>query len=141
MNDLGNRIHTEWLLERIGNINDNVNRNIRNDAERAIAEWNQNQIEANSRAGTLLNGDNVRVDLQGLINRRGIRFANIQIQINTRRAPGQTTTIAAVLLPAGEHIPVRYIRRALLLSLERHATVVLQTNRLPRVVQTLQEVN
>ena len=103
---------------------------MRTEAQIAIAQWNLDQIEVRRRPGTLLNVGNVRIDLQGVINQDDTYFANIQIQLNIQRAPGQSTTIAAILLQAGQNIPVRYIRKALLLSLQEHGTVQLQTHRL-----------
>ena len=129
VNNQAHRIHTDWLFERNANIIQDVNGNVRSDAVRAVSHWNLGEIAGNAQAGTLINMNTVRVDLQGMINRDGIRYANIQIQINTRRTPGRSTTIAAVLVQANQDMPVRYIRRALLYSLQQHGTIVLRVRR------------
>ena len=95
----------------------------------AVSQWTLGGIAGSRQAGTLLDINTVRVDLQGMINQDGIRYANIQIQINTQRIPGRSTTIAAVLMQANQDIPVRYIRRALLFSLQQHGTIVLRVRR------------
>jgi hypothetical protein len=130
VNDLGNHIHTEWLAEANNGINHNINSNIRRDVMRAISMWNLNGIAASTQAGTLFVHGSVRVDMQGMVNRNGVRFANIQIQHNIRRVPGQSTTFVVIQLQAGVDFPIRYIRRALQLSLERHENIILQRNRL-----------
>ena len=141
VNDLGNHIHTEWLAEANNGINHDINRNVRGDVLRAISRWNLNEIAANTQAGTLYVQGNVRVDMQGLVYRNGIRFANIQIQHNIRRNNGESTTFVVIQLQAGENFPIRYIRRALQLSLERHENIILQRNRLPLTKRLIEEDN
>lgn len=129
VNDLAHHIQTVWSLEsNTGDVNPTVNGNNMADATTAISLLNLNagDIPNNVQAGTLVKHNTVRIDLQGVINRGGIRYLNIQIQQNIRGPRnGRSTTIAAVLVPANRHIILRYIRRALNLSLQRHGTVVL----------------
>ena len=53
-----------------------------------------NGIGPNANAGTLFHKNDARIDLQGLFNQNNMRFANIQIQMNVPRVPGESTTIA-----------------------------------------------
>ena len=131
MDDLGNNIRTEWLAETNKRINDKINRCIRGDVIRAISRWDLKRIDAGTKAGTLFPYENVRVDIQRMVNQNGICFANIQIQLNNRRVSGQSTTLAVIQLQAGVNFPIRYIRRSLQLSLERHENIILQRIRLP----------
>ena len=68
----------------------------------------------------------VRIDLQKMYNESKVCLANIQIQMNVPRVPGESTTIAMIQLQAGEDFPTRYIRRALHESLNRERTIKLQ---------------
>ena len=89
-------------------------------------------IDKDSRSGTLKKTKLVRLDLQGQINNsnaNGIRYANLQIQLNsTTASEGPTeegedvdctdgggpkrTTIANVLMPSGEQIPENIMKKA-----------------------------
>ena len=53
VNDLGNRIHTDWLLEPNANINQDINRNVRRDAVTAVSQWTLGGIAGSRQAGTL----------------------------------------------------------------------------------------
>ena len=51
----------------------------------------------------------------------------IQIQMNIPRTKkNKSTTIAFVMLQAGENFPVEYIQKALFLSLDMKGTIILQ---------------
>ena len=106
-------------------------------AAREIIEYSlPNFIDKNSKNGTLVPKELVRLDLQGQFNENGIRYANPQIQLNEPRvgtqggeeveediaegAPGKprSTTIAIVLMPCGEQIPEIIMKRAFNVSLD-----------------------
>ena len=129
--DKGNRILTEWILVENDGIRENVNYKYRTAARTLISRWNLNGIALNANAGTLFNNDDARIDLQGLFNQNNMRFANIQIQMNVPRVPGESTTIAIIRLQAGKHFPIGYIRKALLESLVQKGLVILQQRTLP----------
>jgi len=95
-----------------------------------------------------VNKDLVRLDLQGLFNNKnGIRYANLQIQLNKPRMGTQggeedeeveediaegalgkprSTTIAIVLMPCGEVIPENIMKKAFNCSLDdrKKATII-----------------
>ena len=84
-------------------------------------------IPSNAKARKYLIDTLVRIDLQGLFNDdNNICFANLQIQMNIKRKPGQSTTLATVLLEAGEKFPFKYIRKAFLHSFEMKGSIKLQ---------------
>ena len=93
-------------------------------------------IDKNSKSKTLVKKDLVRLDLQGLFNdKKGIRYANLQIQLNKKILNTQggeeeeeveedveevegaiwkrkSTTIAIVLMPCNEEIPLNIMKEA-----------------------------
>ena len=128
--DEGNRIKVEWFAEPNAKITTNINRNVRVDAEKAISKWSLDGIMANRQAKNLIKLKTVRIDIQGMIILDGgniNRYANIKK--NSQRhhtGPDTSTTMANALVPVGIHIPCRYIRDALLQSLNTHDRVELR---------------
>ena len=93
-------------------------------AQAMIAQCEIDSCRGNERAGTLYNDDDLhlRIDLQGMINKNGRRYANIQLQTN-----GQgSVSLAAVLIRADAVFCERHVRRALVESLERGKVVILE---------------
>jgi len=108
------------------------NKKQRRDAKEIIEYSLPTFIDKNGRSGTLKNTKRVRLDLQGFCNNtdNGIRYANLQIQLNaTTASDGLTdeseeegedlvtdgagcTTIAIVLMPSSEQIPEDVMKRA-----------------------------
>lgn len=91
-------------------------------------------IDKNLRPQTLARKKCVRLDLQGQFNRNGVRYANLQIQLNTPRmveeemdASGKpkSTTIAIVLMPSGEDIPEAISQQAFNGSLDKKQKAVI----------------
>lgn len=99
-------------------------------------------IDKNQQARTLVKGNLVRLDLQGQFDRNGVRYANLQIQLNKPRmvaAEGEaaeveeeeeeeevdafgkprSTTISIVLMPSGEEIPEAILNQAYNGSLDK----------------------
>ncbi|OCT56082.1 uncharacterized protein XB5852327.L [Xenopus laevis] len=75
-----------------------------------------------STARTVANSKNIRMDMQGTFKRDGVRYMNVQLQLNEPRQGSSTrhsTTIAQILFPQDLDVAVfsRYIRRALQTSL------------------------
>ncbi|MCI4388986.1 hypothetical protein PGIGA_G00092460 [Pangasianodon gigas] len=96
------------------------NQKWKNEARNLISRWNNGYLVDQARS-QLITSDNLRIDMQGLINRNNQRYYNLQIQVNVRRRPGQSTTVAQIIVPAG--VPDRYIRRAFWESFRRRARV------------------
>lgn len=112
------------------------NKKQREEAKEIIEHSLPTFIDKHSRSGTLKKTKLVRLDLQGQINNsnaNGIRYANLQIQLNSTTAfDGPTdeseedggdvdctdgggpkrTTIANALMPIGEQIPENIMKKA-----------------------------
>ncbi|KAE8587848.1 hypothetical protein XENTR_v10022147 [Xenopus tropicalis] len=77
-----------------------------------------NTIDANfyfpNRIHTMASSDDVRLDMQGSFQHDGVRYLNVQLQLNQPRGE-RSTTIAQILFPQDLDTVVfsRYIRRAL----------------------------
>ena len=102
----------------------------RTEAKEIIEDKLPTFIDKNSGSGTLEKTKYVRLDLQGQFTSNGIRYANLQIQLNRMtKSDGLTdeseedeedvvtdgrgsTTIALVLMPSGEKIPEDIMKRA-----------------------------
>lgn len=90
-------------------------------------------IDKSWKPKTLATKEYVRLDLQGQFNRNGVRYANLQIQLNKPRkeeevdASGKpkSTTIAIVLMPSGENIPVAISQQAFNGSLDNKQKAVI----------------
>uniref|UniRef100_A0A3B3TCY9 Uncharacterized protein n=1 Tax=Paramormyrops kingsleyae TaxID=1676925 RepID=A0A3B3TCY9_9TELE len=94
------------------------NKKLRNEALDLINQWSHPSL---SNPGTISKSSNVRIDLQGSFNRNNLRYHNLQIQMNTQRSSGSSTTIAQASVPDGTSD--EYIRLALKLSLEKGVKV------------------
>jgi len=123
------------------------NKKQRRDAKEIIEYSLPTFIDKNGRSGTLKNTKRVRLDLQGFCNNKdnGIRYANLQIQLNATTASDgltdeseeegedvvtdgggrRSTTIAIVLMPCDQQIPVNIMKQAFNGSLDhgRKATI------------------
>uniref|UniRef100_A0A672L399 Uncharacterized LOC107574117 n=1 Tax=Sinocyclocheilus grahami TaxID=75366 RepID=A0A672L399_SINGR len=99
----------------------------RNEAENLISRWENNYLVDQARSN-LIHSDNLRIDMQGIINHNNQLYHNLQIQVNVRRRSGQSTTVSQIIVPRG--IPRRYIRRALLESFRRRARVLIEVSTL-----------
>ena len=116
-------LETRWYMRNTTTIIAPENCNQRRSALGLIAQLGR--IRNGAQAGTMVQDNNVRIDLQGFFNQAGRRYANIQIQLNRprRNRPGyvDSTTIATACVETngqnGVNIPVRYIRDALIRSL------------------------
>ena len=91
-----------------------------------VLKWNVQEIPRYAGRSKYYKNKDVRIDLEGTYGPDNLRFANIQIQMNIKRKPGKSTTIANVLLQAGVNFPVEYIQKALLLSLDMQGVITLQ---------------
>ncbi len=96
------------------------NHSWRNEASNLISRWNNGYLVDQARSN-LITSENLRIDMQGLINRNNQRYYNLQIQVNMNRRPGQSTTVSQIIIPSG--VPDRYIRRAFWESFRRRARV------------------
>ncbi|XP_002937439.1 uncharacterized protein LOC100485991 [Xenopus tropicalis] len=82
-----------------------------------------NTIDANfcfpNRIQSMASSDNIRLDMQGTFERDGVRYLNVQLQLNEPKQGSTTTTIAQIGFPHDLDTAVfaRYIRRALQTSM------------------------
>ena len=129
-------------------VNNNIaspNNKQRREAKEIIEDNLPTSIDKNSGGRTLMKKRRVRLDLQGQFLSNGIRYANLQIQLNaTTKSDGLTdesseedgedlvtdgggsTTIAIVLMPSGEEIPEDIMKKAFNGSLDarKKATIL-----------------
>lgn len=121
--NMNSNLEVRWYMED----NDRISRNNKTNtygnqqaARSAIAQLN----DIDRSEGTLVDGDGVRIDMQGsFTDRNGRRYANLQIQVNRLRNKAKdSTTIATALVETNERgnleLPIRYVRDALLRSLQ-----------------------
>lgn len=115
------------------------------EAREIIEDEPPTYIDKNSQSKILVTRKYVRLDLQGQFNRNGVRYANLQIQLNKPRmvaAKGEaaeveeeeevdasgkpkSTTIAIVLMPSGENIPEAISQQAFNGSLDNKQKAVI----------------
>lgn len=125
--DTGNHIRTTFSQEpaprHIADIG-----NLRNEAENLIGTWNNGYL-GNQARSNLIHTANLRIDMQGIINHNNLPCYNLQIQKNTRRRPGESTTVSQIIVSQTIEPAERYIRRAFFESLNRRARVFLIATR------------
>ncbi|KAL0161680.1 hypothetical protein M9458_045405 [Cirrhinus mrigala] len=124
VDDEGNRIKTIFFAEATNDITDGEQ--WRNDAENLISRWKNVYLVDQARSNLIRSG-NLRIDMQGIINRNNQRYYNLQIQVNVQRRRGDSTTVAQILIPRG--IPERYVRRAFTESFDRRAKVSIKVRK------------
>lgn len=134
----------EVQFEPSSDIADATNKE-KKEAKEIIEDEAPTYIDKNSQPRTLATKKLVRLDLQGQFNRNGVRYANLQIQLNKPRmvaaigeaaeveeeeevdASGKpkSTTIAIVLMPSGENIPEAISQEAFNGSLDKKQKAVI----------------
>ena len=134
----------EVQFEPSSDIADATNKQKR-EAKEIIQDKAPTYIDKNMTPRTLAQTQLVRLDLQGQFNRNGVRYANLQIQLNKPRmvaAEGDTaeveveeevdafgkpksTTIVIVLMPSGEDIPEAISQQAFNGSLDKKQKAVI----------------
>lgn len=102
--------------------------NYREDAFNLIDQWDGLGLAQNSRY-TVVSSSNLRIDLQGGFNRNNQWHYNVQLQVNTQRRSGQSTTLAHIEVP--NNTPPQYNLLALRQSLQHRARVSLQVTDQP----------
>ncbi len=124
VDDKGNRIKTIFSAEAAPDhiINGQT---WRNDAENLINSWENTYLVDQARSNLIRSG-NLRIDMQGIINRNNQIYYNLQIQVNVKRNGGESTTVAQIIIPGG--IPERYVRRAFLESFDCRARVFIDVS-------------
>ncbi|KAI9554340.1 hypothetical protein GHT06_019612 [Daphnia sinensis] len=98
------------------------NRKQRKEAEIIIADFKRGSLSCSEAPGTLIPHKSVRIDLQdpsGGFERNGKRWRNLQLQLNGPRRKDYPSTVATVLVQCDRTFPVRFIRRAFVLSMRK----------------------
>ena len=134
----------EVQFEPSNDIADATNKE-KKEAKEIIEDDPPTYIDKNMQPKTLARKKCVRLDLQNQFNRNGVRYANLQIQLNKPRmvaaegkaaeveeeeevdASGKpkSTTIAIVLMPSDEHIPEAISQQAFNGSLDKKQKAVI----------------
>lgn len=91
-------------------------------------------VDIRSKPGTIIKDELTRIDIQGRFtdDENACQFLNIQVQINAQRRKNESTTIAQVIVPDNWYnmgVVLRYIKSALLKSLETGDRVVIESTR------------
>ncbi|EFX80543.1 hypothetical protein DAPPUDRAFT_304016 [Daphnia pulex] len=90
----------------------------------AVALFSRTSFSKNENGKTLVKTKDIHIDLQGMFDQYGKRWANLQIQMNG--AQTSPTTIGTVFLEAGKTFPIRLIKNALVVSMQQCAKVWLE---------------
>ncbi|CAI5652716.1 uncharacterized protein LOC109203547 isoform X1 [Oreochromis niloticus] len=93
-----------------------------------INEWDGRGLGQQARSN-LVNSSNLHIDLQGLFNRNNQQYYNLQVQVNSPRGSGESTTLAHIEVPEGT--PLGYMRLALRESLQNRVRVSLEVTDQP----------
>ena len=103
----------------------NLENRLRNWGNQAVAKFDQTSFARNDKAkSNLVKNSQARIDLQGMFDRYGKRWANLQIQWNgVHPSP---TTFAHLFIEADKTYPIRVIRNAFLESMTKCAKVWLE---------------
>ncbi|XP_040905169.1 uncharacterized protein LOC121189280 [Toxotes jaculatrix] len=97
----------------------------RNEAINLINRWDNQGLGDRARSNLIRSEEgNLRLDLQGLINRNNQRYYNLQIQINSARSSRESTTLAQIIVPIDTS--AEYMRLAFRESLQRRARITLE---------------
>lgn len=121
--DQGNKRKTAFEYNKNASIADG--RQFRRDIRNIIRQWKNEQLTNTARSG-LVRTENFRIDMQGMVNRNNQRYHNLQIQLNTQRQSGRSTTYSQVLVPEDlQGVPDRYVRRAFFDSFELQVGVTI----------------
>ena len=128
--DQGNRRRTIFVSNENEHIADG--KQFKSDITNIISRW-CNELLTN-RAKTLVQTNNFRIDMQGMVNRNNQKYHNLQIQQNVPRQSGRSTTFALVLVPENlpEQITKRYVRRAFLESFQKQAEITIEVHSDPK---------
>lgn len=122
--DKGNRIKTIFYSEPAPDaITDG--RHWSDEANALIGQWDNGYLVDQQRSN-LIRSTNLRIDMQGIINRANHLYYNMQIQINNIQRNGGSTTVSQIIVPRG--IPERYIRRAFWESFRNRARVSVEVS-------------
>ena len=117
----------------------------RKEAREIIDESLPTFIDKNKKSGTIVRTQLVRLDLQGQFIYNGMRYANLQIQLNQPRMEGEeegneamtevdtttdglgkrSTTIAIVLMPSDKDIPKETMKMAFNGSLDNKVKAII----------------
>ncbi|XP_021328370.2 uncharacterized protein si:ch73-144l3.2 [Danio rerio] len=97
----------------------------KHEVENLVSQWDNGYLVDQARSNLLRSAD-VRIDMQGLINRNNLRYYNLQVQRNVPRRAGESTTVSQIIVPPG--VPARYIRRAFIESLRMRAQVFIDVS-------------
>ena len=134
--DRGNLRRVDFLLNPNANIAEAGGSQTRNDVQNIVNMWDNTLLT--DRAGTLVRTETFRIDMQGMVNRGGVRYHNLQIQRNVKRQSGQSTTYSQVLVPENQAgVTSRYVRRAFLQSFYDRVGITIQVSDLQRQAHDL----
>ncbi|CAB4008823.1 Hypothetical predicted protein [Paramuricea clavata] len=91
MRNLGNRIDVAYHLQRGRIATNELDDDQTDSAHRVIADVDTARIPQQARSNVFRN-DEFRIDMQGMVRIDGdVRYYNLQLQINRRRRPGEST--------------------------------------------------
>lgn len=137
--DRGNQRMTEFESNVNANIADG--RQFQKDITNIIDRWKNDLLVNRARSG-LVQTNNFRIDMQGMVERNGQRYHNLQIQRNVPRNSGQSTTFSQVLVPQNlEGVTDRYVRRAFTESFQRRVGITIKVSQIERQQSDITALN
>jgi hypothetical protein len=89
-----------------------------------VATFNITSFSRNEKSRTIVKNDHARIDLQGMFDQYGKRWANLQIQWNGNHP--SSIIFGTVFLQAKKTFPIRLVRNAFVQSMLRCAKVWLE---------------
>ena len=132
--DWGNQRMTEFVEEATDNIADG--QQFQGDITNIISQWDNSRLTSTARSG-LVQTDNFRIDMQGMINLNNQRYHNLQIQRNVQRQGRRSTTFSVVLVPEDlTGVTTRYVRRAFIESFQGRVKITIRVSEIRRRQQS-----
>ncbi|XP_017316286.1 uncharacterized protein LOC108260474 [Ictalurus punctatus] len=91
-----------------------------------IARWKNTYLNPQD-SSKLITSDNLRFEVQKLVNEEGEQYYNLQIVVNVHAQSGRSTKLAQVHIPEYS-VPDRFVQLAFVESFWRHARISLKIN-------------
>lgn len=131
MRDTGNGIDVKYRIEPGQIALDQLSDSLTRSAYGVIAKMKTSKIPLQPHSN-IVNNQNFRIDLQGIVWIQNAYYYNLQLQRNIARRPGQSTTYATVLVPRArvgdQYMNTRRLRNAFIKSfLERKNVRIIVT--------------
>lgn len=92
-----------------------------------IALWKNIYLSPDPRS-KMITSNNLRFDVQKLVNKEGQSYYNLQIMVNVQAQTGRRTSLALVVVPEYEIVPDRFIHLAFVESFRLRSRISVEVN-------------